>query len=265
MEMMLDHGPLAYEEKGSGRPYILLNGLPFGTSEYADVLEPLAWSARAIAIDLPGVGGSAALREPNPRAVAEILLFVFAKLGVDGMVIAATDVAGPVVFEILKEQPGMVGGILFYNTCIQRAGLRLPPYLEKPKTTVVNLLKPSMRLENEIVCAMGKGENLSPEILAVGLNNLNRAARKQGAALFDSLYKAPFDTYREELGRFRKPVRILWGSRNPFFGPTQFDAFRKVLPDSQAVSVSGIGHFFGIEDPSRLTQDLQELGREVWN
>jgi pimeloyl-ACP methyl ester carboxylesterase len=252
-------------EKGSGRPYILLNGLPFGASEYADVLEPLSWSARAIAIDLPGVGASAALPEATPKGVAEILLFAFAKLGLDCFVIAATDVAGPVLCEILKEQPGMVGGALFHNTCIQRAGLRLPPYLEKPKTTVVNLLKPSMRLENEIVCAMAKAENLNPETLALGLANLNRAARKQGAALFDSLYRAPFESYREELGRFRKPVRILWGSRNPFFGPTQFDAFRKVLPQSKAESVSGIGHFFGIEDPSRLTQELQEIGREVWN
>ncbi|MHC4777903.1 MAG: alpha/beta fold hydrolase [Planctomycetota bacterium] len=265
MEMMLDHGPLSFQEKGSGRPYILLNGLPFGADEFDDVLEPLSWSARAIAVNLPGIGGSAPIKDPTPRAISEILLFAFAKLGLDCMVIGATDVAGPVVYEILRAQPGLVGGILLYNTCIQRAGLRLPQYLERPKTTVINLLQPTRRLENEIVCAMGKGENLKPATLEVGLTNLNRAARRQGAALFDSLYRCPFGSYREELMRFRKPTRILWGSRSPLFGVTQFETLKKLIPEAPARSEVNIGHFFGLEDPSILTHELQELGREVWN
>ncbi|MHC5037127.1 MAG: alpha/beta fold hydrolase [Planctomycetota bacterium] len=265
MEVKLVHGPLSYEEKGSGRPYILLNGFPFGTGEFTEVLDVLAWSSRAVAVDLPGIGKSEPLPEPTPNALAQVLLDAFANLGLDTFILGATDVAGPVAYEIMDMQPGLVAGVLLFNTCIHPIGLKLPGYLEGPKTTIIDLLRPTRRLENEIVCVMGKGERLTTELMEAGFRNLSRAARRQGATLFEHMLKAPFSRYRESLTRYRKPMRILWGGSDPLYYKAQVEAFRTILPEVQTVQEDEVGHFFGIEEPNVLIHTLQELGREAWS
>jgi len=265
MKMLLSHGPLSYVEKGSGRPYLLINGLPFASAEYADVLDVLSWSSRAIAVDLPGIAGSAPLPEPTPAALAEALLSAIARLGIDSFILAVTDVAGPVGCEILRNQPGLVAGVLFFNTLIVPTGLNLPRYMDRSKTTIVDLIRPSRRLENEILCLMGKGEKFEGDILETALSNLTRPARKIGADLFARAKQAPFLEYHEILKQFQKPIRILWGEMDTLFPRNQFENFRRLLPDAHAELREGVGHFLGIEDANRLTESLQDLGREAWN
>ncbi|GEM_PF-3031955 len=265
MEMNLDHGPLVFEERGSGRPFLLLNGLPFGMAEFAEVMDVLSWSSRAIAVNLPGVGGSAPLADPNPKALADVLLFSFAKLGIDTMVIGCTDVAGPVVYEILAQQPGVVAGVLFFNTPIVLKGLRRPAYFERSKTTVVDLFRSGRRLENEIKAVMGKPERLDEERLEQAVGNLPRQARKTGAMMFERMANGSFPAWGEELKRFRKPMRLLWGARDPLLERHHLDAFRRLLPGVPVHLDESAGHFLGIEAPDLLGQALQELGREAWS
>lgn len=265
MEMMLDHGALFFREKGLGRPYVLLNGFPFGSAEFADVLEVLSWSSRAIAVDLPGIGASAKTPEASPSAIADALLFSFAKFGIDGIVFGATDIAGPVVFEILGKRPELAAGALFFNTCLEPRGLWIPRYLEHAKTKVVDLFRTDRKLTQDILEAAGDPEAIPPPLLEAGVNNLKRPARRWGSLLYARTIEALFQDYRGVLQRFRKPLRILWGGRDPLFPRLQFEAFHALLPDAHTHWEEKVGHFFGTENPGLLAQTLQELGQESWS
>jgi len=263
-EMALDSGSLCYREKGSGRPFILLNGFPFGSAEYTDVLEALSWSSRAVAVDLPGIAGSTPLAAPTPAALADAVLFSLSKFGIDCFVLAASDVAGPVAMEILDRQPGMVSAALFFNAIARPEGTAVPEYLVSGKTALFDLFHTRARTENEIVKVMGRADRLTPEALAVAEANLGHGGRKRGQALFQAAMKAPFHRYQEALSRFRKPLRLLWGERDPVCPPSHYRAFREAFPEARAASDPETGHFFGLEAPNLLAQTLQELGRAAW-
>jgi pimeloyl-ACP methyl ester carboxylesterase len=264
MDLPLDSGPLAYREKGRGRPFVLLNGPPFGAGEFDDVLGALSWSSRAVAVDLPGVGDSAGLPDPSPAALAEVLLLWFAKLGLDSFVLAASDVAGPVACEILARQPGMVSGALLFDTWATGDGIRIPEYLVSGKTGILDLFRTRTRTQSDIAGAMGKAERLTPELLDLAVARLGKGGRRRGQALFHSSLASPLEPRREALSHYRKPVRILRGERDPLCPDSQVRALAELLPQARAEAVPGAGHFLGIEAGEALAQQLQELGREAW-
>jgi pimeloyl-ACP methyl ester carboxylesterase len=59
---------LAYEERGTGVPVVLIHGLTFSRHTWDPLLDRLAGRFRSVAVDLPGHGGSTGL----PRSFEEV-------------------------------------------------------------------------------------------------------------------------------------------------------------------------------------------------
>lgn len=263
-KIRLEHGVLTFLEKGQGRPYLLLNGPPFGALEFADVLDVLSWSSRAIAIDLPGLGGSELDRDPSLDDMTSILVGALATLGIDGAVLAATDVAGPLACHLIEQCPSLFAGALFFNTAIDGSNWSVPPYVESGRTRMIDLLRPSAWLEQAIVGVMGKGDRLDGKMLEIALSNLTRPRRRCLRNLINQIRSGTNGACSDTLNRFGKPVRVLWGKRDPLFTAPACRAFSHNLPSSAISLTDTGGHFLALEEPDLLTQTLQELGREAW-
>ena len=89
---------LQYRELGSGPPVLLLHGWPTSSFLWRNVMKPIAARNRAIALDLPGFGGSS--KPPDAsysfRFFEEAIDGFLAELGVDRLSLAVHDLGGPI-------------------------------------------------------------------------------------------------------------------------------------------------------------------------
>ena len=98
-------------EGGTGQPVLLLHGLKFqaATWEELGTLSQLAgWGFRAIALDMPGFGRSAA-HDLEPTAVLERL---FRHLELDRPVILGPSMGGRIALEFAIERPADLLGLI---------------------------------------------------------------------------------------------------------------------------------------------------------
>ena len=93
-------------EQGEGAPLVLLHGIGMAASAWAPVLDELAATRRAIALDLPGCGRTPPLGrgiEPTPAAIASALVQEMTHRGVDPPFdVAGNSLGGFVALELAK-------------------------------------------------------------------------------------------------------------------------------------------------------------------
>jgi len=81
---------------GAGPALVLLHGLTFDRSMWYPVLEALPRDHHALAFDLPGHGGSAALRETGLVPVVDALHEAILEAGIDAPVLVGHSIGGPI-------------------------------------------------------------------------------------------------------------------------------------------------------------------------
>lgn len=106
---------LRIHEQGVGLAVVLCHGFPGLGSSYRHQMEPLALSGyRAIAVDMPGYGGSTA---PEPitaytyARVTEYLVRLLDALGVEKAVFVGHDFGAPSVWNVALRAPERVAGL----------------------------------------------------------------------------------------------------------------------------------------------------------
>lgn len=83
-------------------PVLLLHGWPQSASAWAPLMAAGSAGARLIAVDLPGIGGSASCRTDGSKAaVAAVIHEVIDAMGLTGVTLVGQDVGGMVVFAYL--------------------------------------------------------------------------------------------------------------------------------------------------------------------
>ena len=99
------------EGPAGGRPVVLFHGAGFTSAVWADagLLAALAAAGyRAVAVDLPGYGGSAASAPDEPAWVAAL----FAAVGADGPVLVAPSTSGSYAFPYLLADGAKAAGLV---------------------------------------------------------------------------------------------------------------------------------------------------------
>ncbi|WP_326560815.1 alpha/beta fold hydrolase [Micromonospora sp. NBC_01796] len=96
-------------------PVVFVHGFPTSWVTYRRVLELAAPSAHAIAVDLPGVGGS--LGDPTDgtkKAIAGKLYGLFEALGLRDVTLVGSDVGGMAAFAYLRHFPGLARAVILH-------------------------------------------------------------------------------------------------------------------------------------------------------
>jgi pimeloyl-ACP methyl ester carboxylesterase len=101
-------GSLHVVEAGDprGRPYLFLHGWPQSWRSWEEVMALAAPEARAIAIDLPGVGESAGSGSGSKRQLAAVVRALVAELGLAGLTLVGHDVGGMIAYAYLRQYAG---------------------------------------------------------------------------------------------------------------------------------------------------------------
>ena len=99
-------------------PVVLLHGFPLDSRMWDDVAPLLPGPRNVLAVDLPGLGGSAGtLRSPpSLDAAADAVALTLAAVGLTRAVIVGLSMGGYVALALLERHPGLVAGLGLLDT-----------------------------------------------------------------------------------------------------------------------------------------------------
>ncbi|HEU4630656.1 MAG TPA: alpha/beta fold hydrolase [Gemmatimonadaceae bacterium] len=260
-------GRLSYVDEGAGPPVVLVHGTPTWSFLYRRLVAPLvAAGHRVIAPDHLGFGLSdrpahAAYRpEDHARRLAALL----DALQLRDLTLVVHDFGGPVGLSYAIERPERVARLVVLNSWLwpldddariargaRLAGSALGRVLytrlnASPRWLVPAGFADRARLERAV-----HRHYLAPFPDAASRRPLWELARALlGASVwYDGLWRR-----RERLRG--KPALLLWGMRDPTFGPAYLARWREALPDATVVELADAGHFVPEEAPAEMERHV---------
>jgi 3-oxoadipate enol-lactonase len=107
---------IAYDEAGSGVPLLLVHGWPHDRTLWAGQLSGLSTSARCIAPDLRGFGGSTVRGPYSIDQFADDLAALLAVLGIASAVVCGLSMGGYIAFSLLRRHRALVRALVLADT-----------------------------------------------------------------------------------------------------------------------------------------------------
>lgn len=239
---------LNHVRRGDGEPLLLIHPLGGELVVWEPVLDRLAAKRDAIAVDLPGFGGSPAFANgipPTPQAFAATLAGFLDELGIERAHLAGNSLGGWVALELAKL--GRARSVV----TLSAAGFWAEPLGPRPSPIrrigralmpVVPLLARTARGRRALLRGnMVHPERVPPEaairlvrayVTAPGYDAANAAMR---AAVFDGIE------------RISEPVTLAWAERDRVVSRP-----RTTPAGVRTVTLSGCGHVPTWDDPEQV-------------
>jgi haloalkane dehalogenase len=270
-------GKIAYFERGTGDPALFVHGLPLNGFHWRGVIESVADVRRCVALDLMGLGYSEIpeSQDLSPKAQAAMIAAFLDALSIDAVDIVANDSGGGIAQLFLAQHPDRVRSLLLTN-CDVHTNLppkALRPFIEAARagTLAKDFVERQLNDKKAARAADGLGglcyadpQNLTDELiecyLAPLISSKVRIEQFHGYQL--SMEPNPLPAIEPKLRRYEGPVRILWGTGDPFFDVSWAEWLDRTFPESQGVRrLEGAKVFFSEEVPDLVASEARALWR----
>ncbi len=245
---------LAHRVVGNAGPWVLLlHGIGGGQAIWDDrhsgTASALAAAGfRAVMIDLPGYGASAALKPCGIACMAQQLLRLADALGAERPLLLGHSMGGMVAQEIAARHPARVAGVVLACTSAAFG----PPGGDWQARFVAERLAP-----------LDAGLGMAGMAAALVPPMLGPAARPEAAALAQEVMAAvPEATYRavlqhivafdrrEALAQVAVPALLLAGSHDPTAPAALMQRMAARLAGAEFAALAGAGHIANVEQPA---------------
>jgi len=249
-------GPVAYEEKGTGTPIVLLSANPGDHRHFDAIVSTLARSYRTIAVDWPGYGESAPPQPPNSASAmlfADVLEDVVAGLKLDPAIFLGNSVGGYASARLAIRHPERVRALILVDsggfTSHSFAGwlfcqIKGTEFITRLFATQFarTYLKHRTPLVEQIIARIDEGRALHSRVAV-------------DAAVWRSFLHPDHDL-RSSASQIAAPTLLIYGRYDPVI---RFDAdgrnAQAALPDAQLI-VLETGHEPFAEDPESFLQAI---------
>ncbi len=267
--MNVDGGTMSYIDEGSGSPILLVHGTPTWSFLYRSIIPELARHGRVIAPDHIGFGLSDKPADwgYRPADHARNLMMLIDRLGLEEITLVVHDFGGPIGLSCAVERPEKFARIVMFNTWMwSLAGNRAAEMgsrlfggaLGRFLYTRLNF-SPRVLLPG----AFGDKSKLTPEIHRHYLAPFGSAAERVApwrlaqeligsSAWYDRLWNR-----RDRIAAI--PALLLWGMKDPTFGPAYLERWRELFPDATVETYPEAGHFVQEEIGARLAGPIIEV------
>jgi pimeloyl-ACP methyl ester carboxylesterase len=245
---------LAFDVYGEGPPLVLIHGLGTNRGVWRDSAPKIARERRAIAIDLPGFGGS------PPAGDGFDLYGVAAALGEQLPDLAGCrydllghSLGGAVALLIARERPADVRRLILNapagfrprSESLARAVGAAAPILLRVRRSVGERLVASRTARRALLWgALSDASRLSPDRARSMLTASRRTRR-----LPEATVAAMTADLATELSALETPLGLIWGDRDSLMHGATTDAIRRLCPGAPVEVVPGAGHVAQVERP----------------
>ena len=235
---------------GQGPPLLLLNGI----GGNIEMWEPLALrlpGRQLIMIDMPGTGGSPALRLPlRMSGYATLVVAMLDQLGIERTDVLGYSWGGALAQQLAHHAPGRVRSLVLAATMPGLGGRPPPPWIIALMATPARYYS---RTYLKIVAPIVFGSDPAVADAASGAARLRRPPSLIGYSR--QLYAITGWSSRRWLHRLDLPVLVLTGSRDPLVPQRNGAILTRSIPGAQLQVVDG-GHLFVLEQPEQGCQAI---------
>jgi pimeloyl-[acyl-carrier protein] methyl ester esterase len=266
---------IAVHETGRGKPVIFVHGSGMSAATWAPLLAHLP-NRHAIALDLPGFGGSDAYsyigRPLREHAVAQLSSTLDA-LGLERAAIVGTSLGAMWALNLAFAAPERVSSVVVLGMpAVALPGLRPDPYFKLLTTPGLGRLaargptpKNAAAARKGMARALGQRavERLPDEFFDVVRTGMAKPG--WGQAMWSHLNLAmrygharPENAFTDDqLRSINAPVQLIWGDRDAYGGPEIGQRAAAVLPDARLEVIKG-GHAPFLDDPERCADLIRQ-------
>ncbi len=264
-----DGVPLWYDERGEGKPLVLLQGLQFPAGYFWQKnVEALAAHNRVIMVDLRGQGLSG---KPNgdhsvSKNASDLAEFLTA-LDINDALLFGVAFGGIVALTFLQEQDTSrlraLGLCEMSPRVMSAPGWDHPTFGDFPEEAALNY-GAGVRVDRSILDGFlhaAFAEPLDPLVMAEMKTQMYLTPTETVAAIIDDMVKPD---YREFLPSITLPTILIYGRGNNPVLPGRVGAWmaERIL-GAQLVELQGGGHTIFWEDPAAFNAALNDFAAKV--
>jgi pimeloyl-ACP methyl ester carboxylesterase len=252
-------------------PVVFIHGLLVNSELWTGVADALATQGiRSYAPDLPLGSHPIALNadaEVNPRAVARLINDFLAALDLTDVTLVGNDTGGALCQFLIDSDASRIGRLVLTNC---DAFDKFPPF---PFTLVfallrgpisIKLLFEQMRIKALRHSPLGFGLLFrpDPQLTAAWLEpgRTDARIRRDLATLLRNVAKTDLTDVSTRLGRFTKPVTIVWGQRDRAFTPALGRRLAALFPNASLIEVLDARTFVSLDDPRAVIGAVAAAG-----
>jgi pimeloyl-ACP methyl ester carboxylesterase len=249
------------ETPGAGMPILYVHGHLASSATWENVLVAASAGHPAIAVDLPGSGGS---DRPWPYdysvgGQARALAAFLAARGIGRAVLVGNSLGGATVMAVAAERPELVEALVLVAPATPQAPIAWPFRVLRawPFGEI------ALALASRPMAAFGLRHFLYGDASRVTEHVVDDAWRPLAVpgtrrAAIRAIRTDPEDFVGLE-DRIRVPTLIVWGSRDRLLPPAEAERLRARIPGSRVVLLPGAGHLPQREQPEALASAVSEF------
>jgi haloalkane dehalogenase len=276
-EFWADRGPHRIRLRdypGNGPAIVLMHGFPDDKHLYDRMLPYLTGRRRVVTFDFLGWGESD--KPPGyPYTAANQtgdIDAVITRLGLDKVVLVAHESSGPPAIDWALEHPERVAALVLLNTYYGwMPRLRAPEAITLYATPILrNLARPAMhrfaKLDRRLyfwqVGRFIRDEAVRRELLPQYYARF-RSARPAFLRLNADLPRTLISRARRtsQLRAFERPVRIVFGSDDPYLNTHVARRFARLFPAAELKLIDGARHYVQVDEPEVVAGTILNSNR----
>jgi 3-oxoadipate enol-lactonase len=246
---------IRWEERGSGRPLLLIQGLGYARWSWEPIVPALARRYRVLCFDNRGIGESDKPEGPYTAAgMADDALQVLDEAGVERAHVLGASLGGMIAQELAVAHPERVDKLVL---CCTHPGLAHG--LPMPAVTVqlfqeAATLPPEVALRRFVVNALGADppEALVEELYRRRLENPVDPAGWQAQAAAGTTFAGVDAPIAHE-------TLIVTGTADNVIDPGNADVLAERIPGARVEKLAGLGHLLFWEQPGAFVRIVEEF------
>jgi pimeloyl-ACP methyl ester carboxylesterase len=260
----LDVGPgrLHYVDEGEGSTILVVHGTPTWSFLFRHLVRDLSRDHRVVAVDHLGFGLSDKPEDwgYRPEDHARNLGRLVEELGLERVTLVAHDFGGPIGLGwALQAGAGLRGLVLFNTWMWSLRGTQAERMSRVLGGAVGRFLYTRLNFSPRVLirAAFGDRRKLTREVHRHYMEAFPTPADRHAPWVLARELAGSSDWY-ERLWNQRErlvttPVLLLWGMKDPAFGPAALRRWQEALPHAQTVEFPEAGHFVQEEAPDQAT------------
>lgn len=259
-----------YVDEGTGPVVLLLHGNPTWCFLYRNVIRELRDSFRLIAPDFLGCGLSDRTPGVQFKAVDRInqLVEFVEALGLSKFSMVMHDWGGPLGTGFMLRKLECVERVIYLNTTLTETE-SLPPIIKLAAMPVVGkFLTRHTPTFVSLTTSMGAFKKLTPDV--VEGYHAPYTTRQRREAIWDFVDDIPFDASHPTYSQMveiaaglpkiaEKPVKIIWGLRDPCFHREMLSKVAAHFPKAELLEISDASHLVLDDAPQIAIPAIKEF------
>ncbi len=248
-----DLGPVAYDERGSGQPLVLLPSGAHDRHDFDELRTLLPERFRTIAVDWPGHGASPPLRSPaSAMAFADVAERVVQALAPEGAVVLGNSVGGFAAGRLAIRRPELVKGLVL----VDAGGFGGRPLYARAFCAL--MAKPGFlrRIYPAFSARYMRARTAADRrVRDVGIATTRADPGLRTVAELWASFASPEHDLRADAASISAPTLVIWGKRDPVIPLRLGRRAAAAIPGAELL-VLDTGHAPQVSDPEAVAERL---------